>query len=345
MRPGWATAGSIYNWVMGVLVFLGGLGTVILFGPLADIVGIGSRELAPFDAGAAAGVSLIESLFIWIIVGGIFNIAIGITRMVCGYGLWVLHNGLRITAIVIHILFGLQLLGAAIGLMVGGWIFASLGPILFFIPEVLFAVMLLLPGTASAFVGRGRPAQSMGSPTALAPAMGGMTPAMQGAFAGGAPLPPTQGSTGAQFTPPQPPAPPTGASSAPSPGSSSSSGYGNVGSGGVAKTELADATPPTLAWVVERNGPRPGREHQLKDEVTIGRDSGRCEIAIDDPKVSSEHARIRIENGQFVLYDLASRNHSYVNDREVQKHVLRDGDKIRLGPNVQLAFMMVGKGQ
>jgi hypothetical protein len=125
---------------------------------------------------------------------------------------------------------------------------------------------------------------------------------------------------------------------------SSGGGYGRAGSGGVAKTELADAPMQTLAWLVERNGPRPGREHRLKEENTIGRDGSRCEVAIDEVKVSGEHARIKLEHGQFVFYDLASRNHSFVNDRQVQKQVLQDGDQIRLGPNVKLSFMLAGKG-
>jgi pSer/pThr/pTyr-binding forkhead associated (FHA) protein len=122
-------------------------------------------------------------------------------------------------------------------------------------------------------------------------------------------------------------------------------GYGQVGGGGVAKTELADAKPQTLAWLVERNGSRAGREHRLKEEVTVGRDPSRCEIVIDEGKVSGEHARIRLENGQFIIYDLASRNHTYVNKQPVQKQALRDGDQIQLGPNVKFAFMLVGKGK
>ena len=64
---------------------------------------------------------------------------------------------------------------------------------------------------------------------------------------------------------------------------------------------------------------------------------------LDDSKVSAEHARIQMDHGQFVLYDLASTNHTYVNDQEIQKQVLRDGDQIKIGPNVQLSFVYVNK--
>jgi pSer/pThr/pTyr-binding forkhead associated (FHA) protein len=64
---------------------------------------------------------------------------------------------------------------------------------------------------------------------------------------------------------------------------------------------------------------------------------------LDDSKVSSEHARIRMEQGGFVLYDLASTNCTYVNGQQIQKQMLRDGDQIKFGPNATLVFMRVGK--
>jgi len=121
--------------------------------------------------------------------------------------------------------------------------------------------------------------------------------------------------------------------------------YAQPGQVRVARTEVAGPkTPQVTAWLVERNGPRPGKEHRLDQQITIGRDASRCEIVIDDGKVSAEHARIRLEQGQFVIFDLASTNHTYVNDTEVQRHALRDGDQIRLGPNVKLTFMQVNRG-
>jgi len=112
----------------------------------------------------------------------------------------------------------------------------------------------------------------------------------------------------------------------------------------VARTELAGpSSPQIIAWLVERNGPRPGREHRLDNQITIGRDPGRCEVVLDDGKISGEHARIRFEQGRYILFDLASTNHTYVNNQEVQKHVLKDGDQVRVGPNVQLTYVQAGQ--
>jgi pSer/pThr/pTyr-binding forkhead associated (FHA) protein len=112
----------------------------------------------------------------------------------------------------------------------------------------------------------------------------------------------------------------------------------------VARTEVAGpSAPQVVGWLVERNGPRPGREHRLDNQITIGRDASRCEIVIDDSKVSAEHARIRFEQGRFVIFDMASTNHTYVNNHEVQRHVLQDGDQIMLGPNVKLTFMQANR--
>ncbi|NJL53946.1 FHA domain-containing protein [bacterium] len=154
------------------------------------------------------------------------------------------------------------------------------------------------------------------------------------------PLPPTQG-VQAMPTPPVVNFPATEAATAGNVGGGGN--YGRPGGVGVQKTELAQAEPQILAWLIERNGSRAGREHRLREQVTIGRDPARCEIVLDDGKVSGEHARIRLEKGQYVLYDLASTNHTFVNGQEVQKHILRDGDQIRFGTNATTSFMLAGK--
>lgn len=88
-----------------------------------------------------------------------------------------------------------------------------------------------------------------------------------------------------------------------------------------------------LAWLVEQSGPRAGKQFELsvKKRHTIGRDGTRCNIVLDDPGVSTEHARLQFERGQFVLYDLASTNSTFVNKRRIQKQSLMDGDVIQMG--------------
>jgi len=89
--------------------------------------------------------------------------------------------------------------------------------------------------------------------------------------------------------------------------------------------------PPRLAWLVLRSGPRIGKEFRLGEVTNIGRDATMNDIVIDDPAMSRQHAKIRLEDEQFVLYDLASLNGTFVNDEQIQKRALVNGDMIRMG--------------
>jgi hypothetical protein len=86
-----------------------------------------------------------------------------------------------------------------------------------------------------------------------------------------------------------------------------------------------------MAWFIVRSGPRSGKEFRLGEITNIGRNAVQNDIAIDDSAISSQHARVKLEDGRFVLYDLASTNHTYVNGDEIQKHVLVDADRIKMG--------------
>lgn len=98
--------------------------------------------------------------------------------------------------------------------------------------------------------------------------------------------------------------------------------------------------PSRLAWLVVRSGLRMGKEFRLGEETNIGRDATRSDIVIDDTGMSRQHAKIRLENEQFVLYDLASRNGTFVNDEQIQKRVLMDGDRIKMGETI-FTFMEI----
>lgn len=106
-------------------------------------------------------------------------------------------------------------------------------------------------------------------------------------------------------------------------------------------TRRVEERAPAMAWLVIKSGPRPGQQFGLtRGRNTIGRDGTRCDIVLDDRAVSAEHARINFENGQFVIYDLASLNGTFVNRQRVQRQLLMDGDLVRLG-NTTLVFKKV----
>lgn len=94
--------------------------------------------------------------------------------------------------------------------------------------------------------------------------------------------------------------------------------------------------PTSAAWLMFLNGPRVGADIRLAASTTVGRDEG-SNVVVNDQAVSRQHARVRLERGHYVLYDLASSSGTYVNGRRVQRQTLEDDDVIRVG-QTQLRF-------
>jgi hypothetical protein len=68
--------------------------------------------------------------------------------------------------------------------------------------------------------------------------------------------------------------------------------------------------------------------------VTLGR-SRQCDIVLDDPNVSRQHADIRPRGDSWVLTDLGSTNGSLLNGRHIDgPEVVKPGDEIELGASV-----------
>jgi len=79
------------------------------------------------------------------------------------------------------------------------------------------------------------------------------------------------------------------------------------------------------------NGSLEGQEIELiPDPQTVGRGSS-CNVKIGDAGVSSKHAKIWCEDGVFFVMDLGSTNGTFVNDRDVDRQQLEDGDTITFG--------------
>lgn len=94
-----------------------------------------------------------------------------------------------------------------------------------------------------------------------------------------------------------------------------------------------------MAWLVLQDGPHEGREFRLGEVTTIGR-IGDNDIVLDDTAVSRRHAKIRLEDGAFTIYDLGATNPTEVNGQEIGKHQLVDGDRIKIG-ETKLVFKQV----
>ena len=69
--------------------------------------------------------------------------------------------------------------------------------------------------------------------------------------------------------------------------------------------------------------------------VKIGRDPGQCQLALQDPNVSSLHAFIACRKGQWVLQDMNSTNGTFVNGSNISTVGLKSGDRIKFCTTVQ----------
>ena len=103
---------------------------------------------------------------------------------------------------------------------------------------------------------------------------------------------------------------------------------------------------PYLFLVLECDRPTSGgARYSLRgvDEVVVGRGTARSAtrqpsggvrqlvVRVPGRSMSSTHARLRAESGEWVLEDAHSTNGSFVNDARVERSVLRDGDILELG--------------
>ena len=68
--------------------------------------------------------------------------------------------------------------------------------------------------------------------------------------------------------------------------------------------------------------------------VKIGCDPGQCQLALQDPDVSSLHAFMCCKNGAWMLQDLGSTNGTYVNGNKITTVGLKSGDRIKFGVSV-----------
>jgi len=106
----------------------------------------------------------------------------------------------------------------------------------------------------------------------------------------------------------------------------------------ISTSRAVEATARRLATLVVVQGSEIGRHYPLRrSRVVIGRGDG-ADVHLPDREISRSHAAIEgVRLGPETLYrlsDLGSTNHLFVNGRQVEAHLLADGDKIQLGGQV-----------
>lgn len=74
-----------------------------------------------------------------------------------------------------------------------------------------------------------------------------------------------------------------------------------------------------------------------RNVLNLGRDP-RNDLALADNLVSAMHAQIRREPNGYVIYDLNSRNGTFVNGRKITQHRLHSGDRITVGRTVLVFY-------
>lgn len=130
-------------------------------------------------------------------------------------------------------------------------------------------------------------------------------------------------------------------------GSVEGPGYGYAeNSASANKTLRLKREPPSFAWLVIVEGIHAGHICKLHADATIiGRDPSSCEIVIDDPSISRQHAKVRVMEDDekkkvFMLYDLATENGTLLNGEEIVREALHDGDQVLIG-QTRLVFKQV----
>lgn len=103
------------------------------------------------------------------------------------------------------------------------------------------------------------------------------------------------------------------------------------------KTEVLNRAPGPIAFLIDTET---GRQFALRDGTAIGSGADN-DVIFDDSAVSGRHARLKLEDGQFALFDLASTNGTEVNGMAITRHVLTDNDRVKIGRKT-LTFKRVG---
>ncbi|MBM4456339.1 MAG: FHA domain-containing protein [Chloroflexi bacterium] len=97
------------------------------------------------------------------------------------------------------------------------------------------------------------------------------------------------------------------------------------------------------AMLVLHRGAEPSQTLTLERQTVIIGRSSNCDIVLDDRQVSRMHARIAWRGDHYEIEDLASKNGTHLNGREViGPQPLRDGDEIQIALRYKLAFVDAG---
>lgn len=88
-------------------------------------------------------------------------------------------------------------------------------------------------------------------------------------------------------------------------------------------------------------GAEVGRLYVLEPGTSVIGRSAKAEVCIDEGGVSREHAKLIVTDDVVNLVDLGSTNGTFLDGSPVDAVIVRDGNRIHVGPDVSLRFVYV----
>jgi pSer/pThr/pTyr-binding forkhead associated (FHA) protein len=95
----------------------------------------------------------------------------------------------------------------------------------------------------------------------------------------------------------------------------------------------------SLPWFEGVGGLIAGQRIVLRREETVIGRSQVCDVQFPDPKVSRQHAMVRLYRGRYFIQDMHSSRGTLVNSQPIKTHLLQDGDHVRIGDTVLIFHM------
>ncbi len=94
------------------------------------------------------------------------------------------------------------------------------------------------------------------------------------------------------------------------------------------------------AYILFLKGDLLGKLCTLHKGTTIIGRSVQVEIPLKDASVSREHSEINVDGEKATIKDLGSTNGTFVNNKRITRHVLKDGDKIQISSSTVFKFIL-----
>lgn len=94
------------------------------------------------------------------------------------------------------------------------------------------------------------------------------------------------------------------------------------------------------AYVLFLKGHLLGKLCTLHKGATIIGRSVQADIPLKDAGVSREHSEIEVDGENATIKDLGSTNGTFVNNKRITRHVLKDGDKIQISSSTVFKFIL-----